>query len=193
MGPRRILVRCVFSSPYTLSRTRTPRKRENPRRCRRWRDKSSLSLLGSLSQADTRELTDRTVAIKPPERGSEYSTPRCGSHGVSASGKERADDNKRRQEREMRACPARGMRHEVYRRQPRRAMHTRRGSPGCGGVVRPLEKKKRERERESEGRERRGRNNGGGCCVAAQRAIFTRGVGFCEFQPQNVIAPAEVP
>lgn len=48
------------------------------------------SLLGSLSQADTRKLTDRTVAIKPPER---IRTIRhAGSHGcamMSVSGKKR--------------------------------------------------------------------------------------------------------
>lgn len=51
---------------------------ESSRRCcRRRGDKSSLSLPGPLSQAGTRELTDRTVAIKPPRKGfEEHSAPR---------------------------------------------------------------------------------------------------------------------
>lgn len=81
-GPRRrILVRRVRASTPIFSRTRAPL--ESSRRCcRRRGDKSSLSLPGPLSQADTRELTDRTVAIKPPPkriRGALRATN--GSHG----------------------------------------------------------------------------------------------------------------
>lgn len=73
--PKCILVRRILTPIF--SQTRTPA--ESSRRCcRRWRDKSYLSLLSSLSQADTRELTDRTVAIKlssPLLRPFERSTP----------------------------------------------------------------------------------------------------------------------
>lgn len=46
----------------------------------------SLASRGSLSQADTRKLTDRTVAIKPPERI--RTIRQAGSHGCAmVSGK----------------------------------------------------------------------------------------------------------
>lgn len=84
----------------------------------------------------------------------------------------------------MRAC--KGDETQVYCRQPRRVMHTRRilwlrGRETVG---------KKEEEAEERKKQRR---TGRGCCVGAQRAIFTRGVGFCEFQPRNVIAPAGIP
>lgn len=169
--PKHNLVRRVLT-PIS-SQTRTPA--ESLRRCcRRWRDKSSLSLLSSLSQADTRELTDRTVAIKlssPLLKRFERSTPgwfpwlRYGVHvreeRRAGNKRTQAQDARKGDEARVSTTPAR----------------TRGGSSSCGGVVRPSKKEKKRKPRERKKR-RRTRQ---GCCVGAQRAIFTRGVGFCEF------------
>lgn len=130
MGPRRILVHRVSTSIF--SRTRAPL--ESSRRCcRRWRDKSSLSLLGSLSQADTRELTDRTVAIKPPKRirTLHATTVPMVALRYPCAGRRTAGDNKRTRARTL----ARGMRHK-YRQQPRHDAHEE-DPLRCGRVVRP--------------------------------------------------------
>jgi len=175
---------CCVSIPI-FSRTRTPI--ESSRRCcRRWKDKFSLSLLGSLSQADTRELTDRTVAIKPPKKIRTLHATTVPMVALWCAGRKRRAVIK---EHERDACE----RDEARVSSTTPAWCTRGRSPALRWG-REKESKKRRKPRE----EKR-RWTWRGCYVGAQRAIFTRGVGFCELgsaswvQPRNVIASARVP
>jgi len=116
---------------------------ESSRRCcRRWRDKSSLSLFGSLSQADTGELTGRTVAIKSPER---IRTPHATTVPMVALCRPRpgrmAGGNKRTRER----CARGGWGTSIV---DNPGMWCTRRIP-CIGVVRSWKKKRKPRKEET--------------------------------------------
>lgn len=178
---RRILVHRV-STPI-FSQTRAPLESSRLRQ----RDKSSLSLLGSFSQADTRELTDRTVAIKLPEkiRTLHATTVPMVSLWCPCAGRERRAVIKKH-ERDAR----KGDEAQVSSTTP--AWCTRGRSPALRQGREIAVKKEMETERE---RERERDDGSGENAASVRRGQYLReGLGSASWvQPRNVIAPAGVP